>query len=139
VDREFGHGDIATIRRAVQRCSELAGLTDPELYRFVVAVNEVVTNAVRHGGGHGRLRLRVDGGRLVCVVTDRGPGMPAERRVAAPRPEPGTVGGWGLWLAREGCDVLSVDAGPGGSAVTLVRSLAAAARPARPPQPAQPA
>jgi anti-sigma regulatory factor (Ser/Thr protein kinase) len=123
IDREFDRSGIADVRREIERCSASAGLADPALYRFVVAVNEVVTNAVRHGGGRGRLRLWREDSNLVCRVTDAGPGMPAERMVAGPRPEPGTVGGWGLWLAREGSDELTVDAGPEGSAVTLVRSL----------------
>jgi anti-sigma regulatory factor (Ser/Thr protein kinase) len=122
--RDFGLDDIVTVRREVERLSGGAGLAEPALYRFVVAVHEVVTNAVRHGGGAGRLRLWLQGRRLHCRVTDRGAGIPAERRADGPRPDPGTVGGWGLWLARQGCDALTVDSPTGGgSTVTLVRSL----------------
>jgi len=145
---DFDRGSIVAVRRAIERHSERAGLTDPELHRFVVAVNEIVTNAVRHGGGSGRVRLWLEGARLHCRVTDSGAGIPPERRRATARPAPDTVGGWGLWLARQGCDALTVDAGAGeggagegggttGSVVTLVRSVgrplvADAARPAAP-------
>jgi anti-sigma regulatory factor (Ser/Thr protein kinase) len=127
VDQHFDLGSISSVRHVVERHSARAGLSDPALYRFVVAVHEIVTNAVRHGGGRGRLRLWLEGRRLVCKVTDIGAGVPAERRIPAPRPDPGTIGGWGLWLAREGCDVLTVDSGrAGGSVVTLIHRLGGA-------------
>jgi anti-sigma regulatory factor (Ser/Thr protein kinase) len=127
VDQGFDFGSIGSVRRAVERHSARVGLSDPALYRFVVAVHEIVTNAVRHGGGRGRLRLWLEGHRLICRVTDAGTGIPDERRTPAPRPDPGTIGGWGLWLAREGCDMLTVDSGrAGGSVITLIRRIGGA-------------
>jgi anti-sigma regulatory factor (Ser/Thr protein kinase) len=131
VDREFDVATIGAVRKEVERHSARLGLSDPALYRFVVAVHEIVTNAVRHGGGRGRLRLWCEGQRLLCRISDRGAGLPPERRTPGPRPQPDTIGGWGLWLARQGCDAMTVDSGAGGSVITLVRTLGAPA-----PQPA---
>lgn len=47
-----------------------------------LVVNELITNAVKHGAGHGRhpgwveVELRADGGGFVLAVTDSGPGLP---------------------------------------------------------------
>lgn len=121
---DFDYHRIVSVRHEVERHSARAGLADLALYHFVVAVNEVVTNAVRHGGGTGRLRLWLAGRRLHCRVTDGGGGIPLERRRVDLRPEPGTDGGWGLWLARQGCEALTIDAGAHGSTVTLSRAIA---------------
>lgn len=121
--RDFDRASITSVRQEVERHSARAGLAEPALYRYVVAVHEVITNAVRHGGGTGRVRLWRDGPRLHCQVIDNGAGIPVERRASTQRPEPGTIGGWGLWLARQGCDALTVDCAGRGSAVTLTRVL----------------
>jgi anti-sigma regulatory factor (Ser/Thr protein kinase) len=123
---EFDRNSIVSVRHEVARRSAQAGLTDPALYRFVVAVNEVVTNAVRHGGGAGRLRLWLHGRRVHCRVVDRGPGIPPARRAWADRPAPDTVGGWGLWLARQGCEALTVHSDRHGSTITLTSPMAVA-------------
>jgi anti-sigma regulatory factor (Ser/Thr protein kinase) len=124
--REFDRDTIVSVRHEVARHSARVGLADPALYHFVVAVNEIVTNAVRHGGGYGRLRLWLAGRRVHCRVVDEGPGIPPARRGPGQRPATDTVGGWGLWLARQGCDALTVDSDGRGSAVTLTSPVAAA-------------
>ncbi|MEU8147493.1 ATP-binding protein [Nonomuraea sp. NPDC048901] len=53
----FDFGTLVLLRRLVERYAARHGLTGPDLYRFVVAVNEITTNAVRHGGERGRLSL----------------------------------------------------------------------------------
>lgn len=56
------------------------GLDDRAAYEFVYAVNEAVTNAIKHGGadGDGTIGLGVEhhGEALVCSVRDRGPFVP---------------------------------------------------------------
>ena len=43
------------------------------VYAVVVAAHELAANAVRHGAGRGRLRLRADGAFLYCQASDDGP------------------------------------------------------------------
>jgi anti-sigma regulatory factor (Ser/Thr protein kinase) len=50
-----------------------AGLTVDQARDVVLAVHELAANAVRHGGGTGRLRMLVSAGRLRCQVSDDGP------------------------------------------------------------------
>jgi PAS domain-containing protein len=82
--------------RAVAR-ERLDGLVVPEaLGPSVVAVSEIVSNAVRHGGGHegGRVRLRVavHAERVRVEVRDGGAGFAPELRAGGPN------GGFGLML-----------------------------------------
>jgi anti-sigma regulatory factor (Ser/Thr protein kinase) len=52
------------------------GLGPTDRYQFVFAVNEAVTNAIRHGepdsDGTIGLRIDVDADTLICSVNDRG-------------------------------------------------------------------
>ena len=61
----------------------------------MVAVNELLTNAVRHGGGSGHVALWLEAGSVVCQVTDHGTGMD-HGPVKAQRPAADQPGGWGL-------------------------------------------
>jgi len=114
--RDFSHDDLNTLRHDLTRFAENNGLTDRALYRFVLAVHELATNAVRHGGGHGHLELRRTGDHLRCRISDHGPGMPFAHPPS--RPAPGTLSGRGLWLARHGGDLTWTSDGHG-TTVTL--------------------
>ncbi|MDF2712442.1 MAG: ATP-binding protein, partial [Nonomuraea muscovyensis] len=61
---DFARGRITVLRRAVTTYAAGMGLTGRRLEDFVLAVNEITTNAVLHGGGRGRLRLWARDGRL---------------------------------------------------------------------------
>ncbi len=64
----------------VRRCAEEAasgfGLGNTERYEFVFAVNEAVTNAIRHGrpfaDGTIIVCIDADGDTLICSVSDQG-------------------------------------------------------------------
>ncbi|WP_336207299.1 ATP-binding protein [Nonomuraea sp. LPB2021202275-12-8] len=116
--RDFDRDTLVPLRREVERCGERHRLTGAPLYRFVVAVNEITTNAVRHGGGRGRLKLWLGEGRLYCRVTDRGPGLLAQHAEPAPPPSTSTSGR-GLLLARHGVSRLTICGGPDGTSILL--------------------
>ena len=124
--RDFGLENLVRVRHEIAGRSAEAGLDDTRLYWYVVAVNEITTNAVRHGGGSGQVSLWFDGDRLHCRVVDRGPGIPPERQRGDVRPAPDTLGGRGLWLARQGCESMRVDSTPAGTRVTLTTAIRAA-------------
>jgi serine phosphatase RsbU (regulator of sigma subunit)/anti-sigma regulatory factor (Ser/Thr protein kinase) len=124
LSRDFDSGSLVAVRHELARRCAIAGLTDPALYWFVVAVNEITTNAVRHGGGAGHLALWLDGDRLHCRVVDHGPGIPVERQRADVRPAPDTLGGRGLWLARQGCESMMLDSSSAGTRVTMTTRIA---------------
>jgi anti-sigma regulatory factor (Ser/Thr protein kinase) len=115
----FTREELDEVRHRVQAVSDRHGLRDDALSDWVTAVNELMTNAVRHGGGGGRLRLRFDG-RLVCEVRDAGAGFVVTGRLGdRPRPALSASGGMGLWIVGQMADVLSVDSGPGGTTVRI--------------------
>jgi anti-sigma regulatory factor (Ser/Thr protein kinase) len=118
LEHDFDLGTLAALRRVVERFAEQHGLAGLALYRFVVAVNEITTNAVRYGGGGGRLSLWQAAGRLYCRVTDTGPGMPSPhlgRRLVPPD----SSSGRGLWLAWQGVSRLTIETDTEGTSVTL--------------------
>jgi anti-sigma regulatory factor (Ser/Thr protein kinase) len=137
LSRSFDGGQLATLRRTVAKHAAEVGLLDSRRQDFVLAVDEVVTNAVRHGGGHGRLDVWVAEGQLWFRVSDAGPGLAAP--LPAHAPEPTLPGGRGLWITRHVTDDLTITTGPLGTTVTGAMALPAssASAPAPPPGPPQ--
>lgn len=115
----FDQAQVTELRHSVSSCAHSAGLTGQRLDDFVLAVNELITNAVRHGGGQGWLRLWRRPGQLVCEVSDHGNGMSEQQLDDRSRPAPDTAGGWGLWLARELSDAMQVESGTAGTTVRI--------------------
>ncbi|NES28694.1 ATP-binding protein [Micromonospora terminaliae] len=120
----FTQAQVTELRHSVTSCAHAAGLIGQRLDDFVLAVNELITNAVRHGGGQGRLRLWRGPGDLVCEVADHGHGISVQRLNDQARPAPDTAGGWGLWLARELSDTMAVETGEAGTIVRITTALA---------------
>jgi serine/threonine-protein kinase RsbW len=118
LERRIDRAGITALRSDVRREVLACGLTGTRLSDFLVAINEIVANAVVHAGGSGRLRLWREGDDLLCEVTDDGPGFDP-RRVGGPRPGPLAPGGRGLWLAQALVDTLTVSNRSTGTAVRL--------------------
>ena len=85
----------------------------------MVAVNELLTNVVRHGGGRGRVTLWQAGDWVVCEVSDAGPGLPPAAPRHPARPTANQPGGWGLWLAEELTDAFHLATGRSGTTVRV--------------------
>jgi serine/threonine-protein kinase RsbW len=129
----FTAAEVATVRHQVrQHCAD-AGLAGDDLDDFVVAVNELVTNAVHHGGGSGRLHLHLRDDTITCEVRDDGGGTGMLR----PHLPAGDIpGGRGLWLAQHLTAGLMVTAGPEGVSATVTVCLTPAAAPVSRGEPA---
>ena len=92
--------DARAFRRALSAQLEAAGVPRPEAWSMLVAAEEVLANAERHGGGAPKVRVgRVDD-RFVCEISDHGPGIGDPLAGFLP-PRPGHVSGAGLWVARQ--------------------------------------
>jgi anti-sigma regulatory factor (Ser/Thr protein kinase) len=105
--------DFAALRHAVT--GALAPLrAHPERAEdFLLAVDEMTSNAIRHGAPPVSLRLWIAEDRVVCAVGDGGPGW--DDPFAGYGPAHGedlSRGGMGLWLARQLCDHVDISGDP---------------------------
>lgn len=117
VEMSFTVGPLGHVRAAIDAFSRTAGLSPSGLDDLLLAASEIATNSLRHGGGRGVLRLWRDDRGVVCEVRDAG-------RIASPlagRIEPalGEVGGRGLWMANQLCDLVQVRSSDAGTVVRL--------------------
>lgn len=113
----FGAGTSLRTLRDVVAGRAPARIDEGRTADLVLAVNEVVTNSLRHGGGRGVLRIWRQGDSVVCEVRDEGTiDHPLAGRQ---RPDPNAGGGRGLWLANQLCDLVQVRSFPEGSVVRL--------------------
>ncbi|HEX8345207.1 MAG TPA: ATP-binding protein [Actinoplanes sp.] len=122
---EFGGGHLGGMRSALARVAADHRLTDRAQFNFILVVNELTTNAIRHGGGRGCVRLWRQDDDLWCEVVDDGPGIDdvALRRMREPGPG---ARGHGLWLTRHICADVHIDTGPAGTRIRLRYPLPAA-------------
>jgi anti-sigma regulatory factor (Ser/Thr protein kinase) len=113
----FGKSDLRTVRRAVGDLAHSAGLAQRRNEDLVLAVCEVATNSVQHGGGGGCLAIWRDGDELVCDVHDFGRiENPLVGKERAPADQ---AGGRGLWIANHLCDLVQIRSGDEGTYVRL--------------------
>jgi anti-sigma regulatory factor (Ser/Thr protein kinase) len=94
---------LPSLRAVVGRRAARAGLASDRGEDLVLAVNELATNSILHGGGAGTLRVWETSSALVCEVADAG-------RLANPLagrelPAAGQAGRCGLWLVNQLCDL----------------------------------
>jgi anti-sigma regulatory factor (Ser/Thr protein kinase) len=113
----FGSGDLRRLRAFVAGRAERTGLGNEPATGVVLAVSELASNSIRHGGGHGELRIWTEGRILVCEVSDGG-------RITSPlvgrvRPAPDAAGGAGLWLANQLCDLVQISSSARGTTVRV--------------------
>ena len=117
---EFDRGKLAEVRRRVERAAVGAGFPAPDTADLVIAASELAANSVAHGGGNGTLRTWQDGGRLSVEFEDRG--SIEEPLAGRLRPQPTQLGGRGLWLANQLCDLVQIRSRPGHTTVRLQAS-----------------
>jgi anti-sigma regulatory factor (Ser/Thr protein kinase) len=115
LDQAFDRDSLYALRAAVAAHASEAGLPRERVYDVVTAAHELAANAVRHGAGHGRLRLWADGRALHCQVSDDGP---ADQDAARPDAEAWPrEHGHGLWIIDKVADQVNLDRGPSGITV----------------------
>src|SRR5438067_2252854 len=72
VDQSFDGDSLYAVRATVAAHASEAGMPEGRVRNVVLAVHELVANAVRHGAGQGQVRLWVTGDGIRCEVTDAG-------------------------------------------------------------------
>lgn len=109
--------EMAPVRQFVADHAVRLGVPPDRLDDFTLAVNEVATNAVKHGAGHGVARLWSTDRRVVCEITD--PGAATDNFLGFLRADPHAERGHGLWIARQVCDLMEMRTGASGTIVRL--------------------
>jgi anti-sigma regulatory factor (Ser/Thr protein kinase) len=113
----FGIEDLGTLRSVVAAKARSAGVADHRVSELVVAVNEVATNSVLHGGGHGTMVVWSNGGTVHCEISD--PGIMTDPLVGRGRAASQDESGRGLWLAHQLCDLVQVRSTSSGTVVRM--------------------
>ena len=108
----------AFLRAALSRL----GAEGDALEDLLLAAHELVANVIRHGAGRGWVASWRAGTRLVVEVGDAGPG-PDDPLLGCLPPAETDGGGWGVWLARQSCDVLEARSTPAGFVIRMHRDL----------------
>jgi anti-sigma regulatory factor (Ser/Thr protein kinase) len=110
-----GVADPATARHGV----ESLGVSGELEERGRLVVTELVTNAIRHGGGSADVDVWWDDPALVLRVHDGGGGLDDPFATIRPVRE-WTVGGAGLWICNVECDDLAVRSDAGATEVVAI-------------------
>jgi anti-sigma regulatory factor (Ser/Thr protein kinase) len=114
---DFHRGELHLTRAWVAALAQAARLADDRIADLLLAVNEIATNSLLHGGGSGSVSVWREDGAVICEVRDGG-------RIVDPlagrrRPSTAAPGGRGLWIANQVCDLVQVRTVAGGSVVRM--------------------
>src|SRR5256885_13206589 len=118
LDQPFTEADLPALRRAVAAHADRTALPGQRVSDLVLIASELAANAIRHGGGTGRLRLLTTPDGIHCQVSDDGPGVPQPHPLPRPRPGPTVTSGRGLWLGLSYAHTVTIDHRPGGGGGT---------------------
>src|SRR5215207_8973635 len=110
--------DLARVRRFVERNAWLSGLRETRVADLALAVHELATNALRHGGTPVALRIWSAPGEVVAEVADSGGGL-RDPLAGLLEPAPTSAGGRGLWMARQLCELVEVHSTDAGAVVRV--------------------
>jgi anti-sigma regulatory factor (Ser/Thr protein kinase) len=113
----FQVSDLGRLRSLVWHQATATGLGEERAGDAVTAVGEIVSNSVRHGGGHGVLRIWPTTDALICEVSDRG--RLDQPLVGRYRPGSTALGGRGLWMVNQLCDLVQMRTLPTGTTVRV--------------------
>lgn len=102
----FTTGDLKMLRRAAAGHAAAAGLDAARAGELVLAVSELCSNSIDHGGGAGLLRVWSEPDALVLEVHDAGRlEDPLAGRLT---PSPRQARGRGLWMVNRLCDLVQI-------------------------------
>jgi anti-sigma regulatory factor (Ser/Thr protein kinase) len=110
-------GDLRAVRGFVAGRASGAGLGPARIADLVLAVSELAANTLRHTGGGGTVQAWATRDEFICQVTDSGQITDPLARHRT-RPEL-PLGGEGLWLVNEVCDLVEARTGQGGTTTRL--------------------
>lgn len=121
VELRFAYGDLSAVRGFLAHCAEREGFDAQRTADLVLAVDELATNTLRYARGEGTLRTWRDNGSLLVEVSDEG--HIADPLAGRDCPPPDQIGGRGLYLVNQLCDLVQLRSSPDGSVVRIHMQL----------------
>jgi anti-sigma regulatory factor (Ser/Thr protein kinase) len=121
VELAFDGSGLPAVRDVVTGRATLLEIDKDKVSDLALAVHELATNSLRHGGGRGVLRVWEEPDALVCEVHDAGrvEDPLVGRRVPTERQE----GGRGVWMANNLCDLVQMRSSEAGTTVRVLTWL----------------
>ena len=111
------HDDLRPVRGFVASRARGAGLTPSRISDLVLAVSELAANSLRHTDGGGTVQVWPAGGEVICQVADTGQITDPLAGHRARSDE--LLGGNGLWLVNQVCDLVQARTGQAGTTTRL--------------------
>ena len=113
----FGTGQLHRVRDFLAQRAVDAGFEGRRLADLVLAVDELATNTLRYARGEGTLRTWRENGSLLVEVADGG--HIADPLAGRDLPGPEEIGGRGLYLVNQLCDLVQMRSSPEGSVIRV--------------------
>jgi anti-sigma regulatory factor (Ser/Thr protein kinase) len=115
----FGLDQLTQLRQDLAAYGAALGLGPQRTQDLVLVGSELAANSIRHGGGHGVVRLWQDGSHVVCEVRDRG--LVKDALIGRRHPDLTNDLGAGLWIANQLCDLVQIRSAPAMGTAVRVR------------------
>jgi len=113
----FAIDELGALRDHVRGVAHAAGLSPATAEDLVLAAHELATNSVLHADGHGVLHLWREPGALVVQVDDAG--HIDNPLVGRAEPDFNAMGGRGIWMVNQLCDLVQVRSNGRGTQVRV--------------------
>jgi anti-sigma regulatory factor (Ser/Thr protein kinase) len=112
---------LAALRELVAARAQREGLRRERVADLVLAVHELATNTLRYARGEGVLRLWREDATLLVEIADAG--HIADPLAGRNCPPPAALGGRGLYLVNQVCDLVQLRSSPEGSVIRILMRL----------------
>jgi anti-sigma regulatory factor (Ser/Thr protein kinase) len=118
----YSHGDLPAVREKVAAYAAGHGVDGARLQGLLVAATEVAANSIKHGGGRGTLRTWSADSSFTCEFHDSG--YIEDPLVGRIRPTPEQIGGRGMWLVHQLCDLVQIRSAPATGTTIRLHTIA---------------
>jgi anti-sigma regulatory factor (Ser/Thr protein kinase) len=109
--------DLSRVRALVLKHAKEAGLPDARANDLVLAVSEAAANTLRHTRSAGTLTIWSDVQEIICEIHDEG--VISDPLAGRRRPPPDALGGHGLWLVHQVCDLVELRSDSSGTTIRM--------------------
>lgn len=110
-------GSVGIARRELGLRAIALGLGSARTADLTSAAHEVIANSVCHGGGVGDVSIWLEDGSVICEVRDHG--VFDNHMAGRIRPDSHAMGGRGLLIANQLCDLVQIRSLPDATVVRL--------------------